>query len=172
MRSIRDRERSRSPGSRCVQILIVLVALAASACTGIVIQPVSETSVNGSTVFWGYALEPGQTIALEAQHLNGNWLPVATTVSVTTPTATGGNSGYYFAVSYDPRTLGSTFRRTSPVAGRKRVFLRLKSDGRDPADTRSYQSNGTNPGPGSSNLMQAWASFRTSDSILRLDIPN
>jgi hypothetical protein len=172
MQSNRDREPRRSHRYHCVHFLILLAALALSACSGIVVSPMSETSADTTMTFWGYAVGPAQPMNLEAQNTSGTWVQVATVNSVNEPTYAGTRGGYYYAISYNPTTLGAAYRRTSPFGNSwRRIFFRISSPNLGSAETRQYQGNGqTAPGT-ESNLELAWITHK-SDGILRVDVPN
>jgi hypothetical protein len=151
-----------------IRLLVLSLILAASGCTGIVVGPENEELTMGVATFWGYALEPGQVVHLEAQNTSNGWESVAQSTSVTAPTYTTSSlGGYYFTIDLDPKTLPSRFHRTAPFPQNGRVHFRVKSAGLNPAETRKRESN-TVPPTAEWTLASWWATYK-GDGILRID---
>jgi hypothetical protein len=148
--------------------LLVALALMTSACAGIVVSPIDETVVAGTTRFWGYAIQPGQSLQLEALNTSNVWEVLASTTSGSTPTYAGTQTGYYFELSYNPVTAPTRFRRTAPWSTHRRIHFRIQTPGLGPADTRQWSSNGSNPQGIESNLERWWAQYK-GNGVIRID---
>jgi hypothetical protein len=143
--------------------LIAAFALSSTACAGIVIDPIGgDTYVgSGATRFWGYSINPGQTMLLQTQNNSGTWVTQRTFTSSTTPTHGAGRTGYAFDTSHDPRSLSSVFRRPAN-AGYVAVTYRVYSEGAGPAFAR-----GGNIPVGASDLEMQFGTG-VEDGVIRL----
>jgi hypothetical protein len=170
MQSSLERE-PRSPRHSYVKSLIILAALAFSACTGIVVSPTDLSGGNGPTEFWGYASQPGLVVNLEAQTLSGTWDIKATATASATPTYVSTYIGYFYRITFNPTTLGAQYRRPASSPQNRRIHFRVKAPNADPAQTRS-RTTVRSPGSAESTMEREWTAHYTADSILRIDVRN
>lgn len=143
--------------------LVAAVAVLATACAGIVVEPGSFSAATGPTKFWGYAVGPGMEIDLQAQNTSGTWELLQSTAATTRPTYASGHQGYYWELTTNPKTIANRFRR--PASGSYTVFYQITSPGFSPAQTHNQT-----PGPATTgDFGQLWAAFQ-SDGIIRLNV--
>jgi len=173
MKDMQTRITRRSPRSdrrsldKLLGALLVAIALASSACAGIVADPADETTVEGTTRFWGYAVLPSQTVNLEALNSSNQWVVVATSTSGTTPTYAGNQSGFYYAIDFNPVTAPTVYRKSAPWTGYARINFRITSPNLGSAETRSHQPTTTPPQGVESNLERGWAIYK-GNGVLRI----
>lgn len=152
--------------SRGAALLGLLVLLVGVGCSGIVVAPIDQSTANGPVTFWGYSLSPGEQVRLEAQ--STTWELLGTTTSASTPTHVGGNTGYYYQITYPATTIATRFRKTSPYAGYWRTSFRLTTAS-GTLQTRQWQAN-SNQNTAESWLTRFWFTHTASGSPLRIDI--
>lgn len=161
----RARRRRRGVAS-ALGLLVLLVVLGAAGCSGIVVQPIDQSTANGPVAFWGYSLNPGEQVRLEAQ--STTWELLATTTSATVPTHVGGNAGYFYQINYSATAIPTRFRKTSPYTGYWRSSFRLTTAS-GTLQTRQWQTN-SNQSSLESWLSRFWFTHTASGSPLRIDI--
>lgn len=152
--------------SAVLVLLVLLGLLLGAGCSGIVVAPVDQSTTNGSVTFWGYSLNPGEQVRLEAQ--STTWELLGTTTSASTPTHAGGNAGYYYQITYPATTIATRFRKTSPYAGYWRTSFRLTTAS-GTLQTRQWQTN-SNQNSAESWITRFWFTHTASGSPLRIDI--
>lgn len=146
--------------------IVCLLAFWLTGCTGIVVEPVDLSLLQGSVTFWGYTGAPGEPVRLEAQ--SSTWEQVATTTTATTPTQVGGYTGYYFSMTYPASGMPTRFRRSSPWAGAFRAHFRVANSS-GVAVIRQNTSNGV-ISSAESFLVRFWEQHNSNAGTLRIDL--
>jgi hypothetical protein len=148
---------------------LLALALLASACAGIVVEPADETTVPATATFWGYAPSAGQNLQLEALNSSNQWEVVATMTSGSTPAHVGYHTGYKFSVSYNVRNSPTRFWRTSPWGStHARIHFRVQTPNLGLARSRKFDPT-ANPQGIESNLERAWLQHESGDGLIRVD---
>jgi len=161
-------------------LLLLLSAMGAAGCSGIVITPgEDEMTTTAQVPFAGYALSPGDTLLLQAGNHDGVWVTQKTITASTRPTYAGTRIGYYWETTFDPRTLSYaafSYRLDSDSSlHRYSVYLRVQLAAHPevpPAEIHGISAQ--NPStPSGSSIEDLWASFKSTNpySTMRLRIP-
>ena len=149
---------------------LVVLALGAVACTGIVVEPADESVGSGNQKFWGYSLGPGDSIKLEALNSSSAYETIATTTSSTAPSSAGDYTGYYFEVWTNLTSLPTRFRKPGPWAGYSAGTFRITVGG-TVMQTRLTIQNSSTPSS-ESWLVNYWQKYSSSSNTTRVYFTN
>jgi hypothetical protein len=156
-----------------VTILLFLAAIVGSGCSGIVMEPTADTQTTGPMPFSGYAMAAGDTLFLQAQATSGAWETIQTFTASARPTYVGGVTGYYWQITANPTTVAARFKRPTSTPHQAVVFMRVQSQNSRFPQAETHSGNSQNPSPVADTLLEMiWGEYRTSDSIIRVRIPN
>lgn len=167
-------ERHNSQRGGLAAVVLLLAAILGSACSGVVMEPEADAVVSGVVPFSGYALQRGDTLALQAQSTtNGAWETIQTVTASNRPTYEDGVAGYFWQFSMNPTLVAARFKRPTGTAHQAVVFFRIQSQTSTLPPAETHMMRGGNAvSPTGSNIADLWARYKTSDSLLRIRIPN